>query len=328
MKLAESARLRLTATYLLIIMTMSISFSVAFYNTSDQELGRARRIPVPDRIEQPLMQEFESLRQLRLEQGRDNLQQRLIGINLITFAVGALLSYFLARRTLQPIEESMAAQAQFTSDASHELRTPLTAMRSEIEVALRDAKLSPDDARITLQSNLEEIEKLEALTGGLLQLASQENIGETTSRVRLQSLIDDSVHDVAAPAKKRSISIKSPAKITHTVHVEPSSIRQAIVILLDNAIKYSPVKSTVELSANLQKHELTIIVTDHGPGIAADDLPHIFDRFYRSDKARQSDGYGLGLAIAQQIVQRHGGQIHITSPASGGTSAIMTIPQK
>jgi signal transduction histidine kinase len=323
----ELSRVKLAATYLAIIMTMSIVFSVVIYNVSSHELDRGLRRP-PQNVRENLLQEFDDIRQARLEESRSALRERLIAFNLITLIFGAALSYTLARSALRPIEESIDAQNRFTSDASHELRTPLTVMRSEIEVALRDPKLPTKESRAILESNLEEVTKLEQLTSGLLQLARQEQGNLEFQKINLDTVIKEAIDRQQKSANSKKIHISyEPNQILITG--EQTALTQLIGILLDNAIKYSPQKSEVSIIARKDRRDATITITDHGQGIEQSDLPHIFERFYRSDKAREktsTNGYGLGLSIAEQIAHQHGGSITIKSTPGQGTTAEVHLP--
>lgn len=330
----QIARVKLAGTYLAIIMGMSIVFSLTIYNLSDRELRGQRQLPVPQQTGRPaFIAEFDRLREIQLQESRSILRERLIGFNIITLVFGGILSYLLALRALRPIEEAMDAQNRFTSDASHEIRTPLTAMRSEIEVALRDSKLTTKEAQETLRSNLEEIIKLEALTSGLLQLARQENTEFVKEAVPLITLVQEASDQLSTQAEQKSVKliIKTIDKNLFA-YGEPGSLRQALIILIDNAIKYSPKKSTVTLSAKSGRNSVSLVVTDKGYGIDKHDLPHVFERFYRSDKSRTKDsetnGYGLGLPIAKQIAESHGGDLTIQSTVGKGTKATLTLPKK
>lgn len=328
----ELPRLKLAGTYLAIIMGMSIIFSFAIYNLSDHELQSQRRLQIPQNIQVTFSDDFERLQQLRLDQARSNLRERLAVFNLITLFFGAILSYVLALRALQPIEDIIEAQDRFTSDASHEIRTPLTVMKSEIEVALRDKNLTLEEAKETMASNLEEVTKLEALTSGLLQLARQENTQITKQKIDINELIKNSREQVLPKAKAKNIKITLGKVKGPPLSGEPQSLQQALVILLDNSIKYSPTKSEIQVTPKNNRSSYSISIQDQGPGIDAEDLPHIFERFYRSDKSRtkaqETSGYGLGLAIAKQIIDSHSGTISISSKPNKGTTATINLPKK
>ncbi len=320
----RSAAAKLTLGYLAIIMALSIGFSVAIYHISSNELERSASRPVDlyTNIFGPeSASEVNKLRQQQLEKDRNHLKLNLALFNSGVLLVGGGLSYFLARRTLVPIEEMLEMQKRFSGDASHELRTPLTAMQSEIEVALRDPDLSKQEAVKLLKSNLEEVGKLKALSEGLLTLATSGKDGPRQP-VPLRAVTAEAIGQVAKRAKDRRINIKSSAEAIEVVG-NHQQILNLLNILLDNAIKYSPKGAEVMLAVKAKDRYALISVSDRGPGIAPRDLPHIFERFYRADTSRtkgRKEGYGLGLAIAKKIVDLHGGTIDVASqPAKGST---------
>lgn len=329
----QRSRIKLAGTYLAIIMTMSILFSFVLYNVSSHELDRSlRRIPESREPRDVLSETFDAIRRIRLEESRTELQKKLVLFNLVTLLFGAMLSYILAREALRPIEETLDAQQRFTSDASHELRTPLTAMRSEIEVTLRDKKLTTKEARETLTSTLEEITKLEALTAGLLQLARHEQTDSTFVKLDLKEIVKTAVDSLEPLANDKKISINQASVKQLNVRGEPTSLQQVLVILIDNAIKYSSKESTITVTSFSNRHDHGIIVKDQGVGIPKNVLPHVFDRFYRGDTSRtkttgSENGYGLGLAIAKQITDLHHGSLQITSQIGKGTTVKLSLPK-
>ncbi len=144
--------------------------------------------------------------------------------------------------------------------------------------------------------------------------------------------MNHAVDQITPSAKKKKIKLEVHLTKPFQLSVEPQTLGQVLVILLDNAVKYSPTGSTVVITAKNSRSSHIISVKDEGPGIDPADLPHIFDRFYRSDKARTkgggTTGYGLGLAIAKQIIDAHGGSINLTSKTGKGTSATINLPKK
>ncbi|MFA5107564.1 MAG: HAMP domain-containing sensor histidine kinase [Patescibacteria group bacterium] len=330
--------LRLAGWYTLIMMCLSISFSVAIYQISPGQIGVGLRHQAeifrsrdddypPPMIFNPIEEEF---LQAQIIEVRNQLRTTLIILNGAILLVAGAISYFLARRVLKPIEDNLETQRQFTADASHELRTPLTAMRTEIEVALRDAAANDHDFRDILRSNLEEVQRLEGLTTGLLRLARHDNNGHSqpTTTVSIASASDEAIQRVASLAKKKGITLKRKA-LDGTVLGDSHSLVELLVILLDNAIKYSPDKTNVEISSQTKAGRTTITIADHGLGIRATDLPHIFDRFYRADVSRSKhrvEGFGLGLPIAKQIVEQHHGTIEVKSELGKGTIVTVRLP--
>ncbi|MCX6806768.1 MAG: HAMP domain-containing sensor histidine kinase [Candidatus Berkelbacteria bacterium] len=333
----KSAYLKLTLFYVLIVMIISISFSLVLYRISSTELGRGlgqqtrflRELPINDR---PSFQipDFEKIRLEQLEESSNRLRLNLIYFNIFILILSSGISYFLARRTLRPIEEMMDAQNRFTADASHELKTPLTAMRTEIEVSLREKKMSIVEARKLLSSNLEEIGKLESLSGALLKLAKyQEDFKLEFEKVVLTEVITEAYEKVEGLAKEKSIEFKNNFKEIYAKG-DKQSLVELFVILLDNAIKYSPKESKISINVEKEKHGAIVKIKDQGIGIKALDLPHIFDRFYRADISRTKekvDGYGLGLSIAKRIVELHGGTISANSKPGKGSEFIIKLPK-
>ena len=257
------------------------------------------------------------------------LQLQLILVNLIILVAAGGASYWLARRSLKPIEEALEAQSRFTADASHELRTPLTAMKSEIEVALRNPKLNSKDTKELLSSNLEEIGKLEALSNGLLRLAQHDSHdSEAFVPVSLAKVSSDAIERMAIAIKRRPVKVFNEVEPT-MVWGDRQHLTEVVAIILDNAIKYSLAKSSIRLTSHVQNNFAYLEVHDKGKGISAEDLPHIFDRFYRADTSRSKDktsGYGLGLSIAKKIAELHGGAIETTSEVGKGSIFTLKLP--
>ncbi len=321
MKLFDTAYLKLTAWYVLIIMAISLLFSVWVYNQARNELevGLNHIVHISS-IEQLPDDEFGQLIEDRLNDSRRRLIVRLINLNLIIFAAGTTVSYLLARRTLRPIEESVEAQHRFTADASHELRTPLAAMKAEIEVGLRGT-LTKDEVIELLQSNLEEVDRLGGLAEGLLTLTQTDNAFQP---------VPVSLEEVAGRVVKRLQPLADAKKITLKRQLEPvvvsgdaPAIDKIIGILLDNAIKYSRGGTEIIIRTYQKDGHGYAEVRDHGIGIKASELPHIFDRFYRADSSRskaQVAGHGLGLSIAHNLAENLGGKISVTSTLGKGSS--------
>lgn len=324
--------LKLASLYLLVIMVVSLFFSASIYQLSVQELNRGLRRPVfqgylndldlpvgsisADKL---LMRELSQ----RYEYARSLIIGRLVFINLSILVLGGGLSYFLAIRTLKPIDDAREAQNRFTADASHELRTPITAMKSETEVALMNPKLTVAQAREQLQSNIEELDKLTSLSDGLLRLASAEQSNLPLKPVLVTKLVSGAVSRVNHKASAKNIVIKQDVLKELSAEGDKPSLTEALVILLDNAIKYSPDKSEVIVSAKKVSKRVVISVSDKGIGIKPSEQARIFERFYRADSARsKSDagGYGLGLAIAKNIVEQNQGTISVTSKPNKGST--------
>lgn len=322
--LANKPTIRLAMSYLIIIMVLSIFFSFVFYRISSNELTRQLPADSHYRFGQHDYTEFFSQ---RISEGKTELLQRLIYINLLTLIGGGLLSYYLARRSLAPIEQVMEAQTRFVTDASHELRTPLTALRTTNEVALRKPQLSAKEAKAIIKSNLAEAVRLTALADGLLNLLRNDEPTPLTE-FDLDEAIAEAVNLVIALAVPKKITIEDNVPRLK-LKSDKQKLVQIIHILLDNAVKYSPEKTKINLTAKAKGRILTVSVTDQGPGIRASDQPHIFERFYRADNARSrgaNHGYGLGLAIARKLVEQLGGDIGVKSTPGRGATFSFNLP--
>jgi two-component system sensor histidine kinase CiaH len=328
----NSAYLKLTTFYVLIVMTISISFSVVLYNISLSELGRGlgRQNGILKEMtrKDPLTQQFQDLElilQNQLDESNDHLRLNLIYFNLLILLLSSISSYFLARKTLEPIEEAVNAQSHFTADASHELRTPLTAMKTGIEVSLRDKKLNLTSAKTLLESNLEEIGKLENLSNALLKLARFQESDKHFDKVDLEEIVVESYEKVESLGKKKNITFV-PELIKTKVIGDQQSLVELFIILFENAIKYSNPGTKVRIVMQKDGSHSIVRVIDSGIGIKASDLPLIFNRFYRADTSRSkitTDGYGLGLSIAKQIIDIHGATINVKSTPNKGSEFIV-----
>ncbi|MGH7246220.1 MAG: sensor histidine kinase [Candidatus Levyibacteriota bacterium] len=342
----HSARLTLTSWYLLIIMAISISFSAFIFFGASNEFDRVLRIQ-RYRLEHPSLQVqivqhnsfgSDDLSLLHapdpdvIGEAKLHVFEALFGVNVIILLFSAFAGYFLAGKTLRPIQEMVDEQNRFITDASHELRTPLTSLRSEIEVNLRNREMDMTMAKKLLESNLEEVVALQALSDNLLELA-QDGDGVTEKNmtdVSIVTVIQQAIKRIEPLAKKKQITIKYDDKDAR-VRGFADRLTEVFVILLDNAIKYSPKKHTVTIKNVLEKDTVTISVSDTGSGIQKEDVPHIFDRFYRANKSRSKTdvaGYGLGLSIAKKIVSAHKGKISVTSILEKKTTFSVALPKR
>lgn len=308
----QSATLKLTGWYLLILMTLSLLFSVAIYQITAGEIN-ARLDQIESSLRLPRGYGFDDIRTTQLHEAEGNLVIGLVYINILILAVGGVGSYYLAKRTIRPIEEAHEAQSRFTSDASHELRTPLAAMKTEIEVALRDTKLSKAEMHELLESNLEEVNKLTRLSHTLLQLSKLDYDNVERENININDALADAVKSFDTTGTR---VILTPYASPLFVNATLGSVEELAMILIDNAIKYSPSDSQVTVTVTRKSGKARIAITNAGKGIPAAQLPHIFDRFYRADNSRTNaskNGYGLGLSVAKKIVDLNDGELTATS---------------
>lgn len=333
MAMFRSVTFKLTMYYLAIIAVISIGFSAVLYHTAAKDLAyglREQRQRISDNFpvfhDSPYLQFNEEL-----QERRSHLLGILVAWNMVVLGVAGVASYALARRTLRPIEVAHEQQKRFTADVSHELRTPLTALKMESEVALLDDAATKAQLKETLASNIEEAEKLTLLVSNLLRLSQLDSDERMAlhSRLDLPDVVQAAVKQLQPVADQRNIALNTNLTASAAVQGDATTLTQLFVILLDNAIKYSPADTAVTLSSSVQPGSITVKIADQGAGIAKADLEHIFERFYRADSARtsgDSSGFGLGLSIAKLIADSHRASICITSKVGKGTTAAVTIP--
>jgi two-component system, OmpR family, sensor histidine kinase MprB len=215
---------------------------------------------------------------------------------------------------LGQLETSLRSQRQLVADASHELRTPLTSLRTNLELLERGQPTDPVERQQLLGDLVSQIERLTTLVGDLIEVAREEETPMPFEELQLDEVVHEVVDDVSFRYPRVRFNVaSSPSSITG-VKVR---VARAITNLLDNAAKYSPPGGTVDVSvANGE-----ISVRDHGPGVAAEDAPRVFDRFWRSNDARQLPGSGLGLSIVKDVAESHGGSVTFERPIDGGGGA-------
>ena len=246
----------------------------------------------------------------------------------ITLAVGS--GYFLAGRALVPIKNAWQKQQQFVSDASHELRTPLAVIQAKTELLFRSPQATVQDKIHDISTISNESRRLSKLVANLLTLArSDSNQLEMNKQVfRLDGLLQEIVRDYEEIAlyQEKSLTLDAPEPVTFVADKE--RIHQLIVILLDNALKYTGEGGKIQLSCHQSHSSIFLKVEDNGIGIPEQDIPKIFDRFFQSDKARtKAEGTGLGLSIAKWIIEKHHGKTRVQSKLGEGTAIEMIFPR-
>lgn len=337
----ESARLKLTAFYFGVLVVFCVMLSFGVRAVTNYEMGRSglaergavhrlfERYYTPNSDEPAYPngvgdQFFMDAQAQQANETQLRLNRDVFIIDVLLLVVGAAVSYWYAGRTLAPIEEAHEKQKRFTSDASHELRTPLASMRLENEVFLRQKNFTEGEARAQLASNLEEVGRLEALATNLLALNRFEQDNMTHAPVNVAEVVAEAVNHVSSRKDARKVQFLQDVKPAR-VDVNRESLVELLAILLDNAVKYGPKDGKIELGGHLGQESYTLTVRDHGSGIADVDLPHVFERMYRGDKARSSKiaGHGIGLSLAKQIADAN--EAKLTAGNAPGGGAVFTL---
>lgn len=324
----ESATLKLTGWYLLIIMVISLLFSILVYQSASSEIDTRLEQFERRLIFEPTFNtqnQIGNIRRLQTEAAAHNIFINLLYTNLVVLVCGGLVSYLTAKRMLEPLEKAHAAQERFVSDASHELRTPLAAMKTELEVAIKNPNLTEAEMKQLLESNLEEVDKLTKLSQTLLTLSKLEYDKLIYEHIVFNELVHtvinkyDSTGRIELHEKRNKI----------TIDAHRSSIEELLTILIDNAFKYSPPNSKIIITITKRPSRVVFTIVNAGKGIDAKDLPHIFDRFYRADNARsrgEKTSFGLGLSLAKQIVELHDGDLTASSAPDQKTTFTISLP--
>lgn len=253
----------------------------------------------------------------------------LITTTIIMVALSIVASYILSKRTLKPIIESWHRQTEFVQNASHELRTPLTIIQAKQELLLQEPNKKIIDKSQDITVCLNETRRLSKLVKELMTLARADtnNLELNKEKVDIDHLIKEVSEPYAEMAQMQNKKIELDLNYARQANVDKNKIAELIIIILDNAIKYTTEGDKITVTTKIKDGKLVIEITDTGIGISKESLKHIFDRFYREDKARsrETGGNGLGLSIAQTIVLAHNGTIKLTQNNPKGTTVTIKI---
>jgi signal transduction histidine kinase len=304
------------------------------------ELGTAARVPVRLLTRRVVYSEDGQTYFLQALQDRSTEVETLNALLLVLAAGGVVVvavafgfGAVYARRALVPIRDSLAAQRdalrhqrEFAADASHELRTPLTVIRSSVEHLVRHRDRPAGESAEALEDIDAEVTHLTALVDDLLLLARSDSgsVPMEHQALDLGDVAFEAASALGRAAEARGVSVlvdPEPA----IVDGDPARLRQLVTILVDNAVRHSPRAGTVTVTVRMAGRTASIDVSDQGPGVRDEDMPHVFDRFWRAPGA-PSGGTGLGLAIARWIVDRHGGRIGVANRDTGGAVFRVEIP--
>ncbi len=314
----EQARVKLTGYYLVVILFIIAIFSFVLMNVIEKNI----RDTLDDSVQDV------QIRHKIFSKTSENIQAVIVVVDGFLLLVVGGLGYFFAGKTLLPIKKNFEAQKRFTADASHDLRTPLTIMKTEIEVALQSKSERVEKYREVLTSGLEEIETMSSLVEDLLVLARSEALYHKEERVvmdytnQLSSLVERA--RVQAEAKNIHMYLQT---IPASIFVNEANFMRALQNILNNAVHYTQPYGRIDIILSKKGNYFVLTISDTGVGISAEDLPHVFDRFYKASHSRNdATGSGLGLSIAKEFIERYKGTIKINSELHKGTTITIMIP--
>ncbi len=322
----ERTYIKLSLYYIAIIMFFSIAFSVSSYRISTienqatfrRQMGILRDIPNPRLSPGYDIDRIIDEQRLELSRSNQKILTKLITLNFGVLVLGYICSYYMARRSLRPIKESNERLSTFAADASHELRTPLTSLKAstELNLAEKDIKKIKD----SLSDNLVEINKFEYLINRILLSTKPDyDAPLKITAVNIEQIIDNI--NASCFDKLNLKNIKIIKKINQNIiQTDQTILAQILNEIVDNAIKYSPKNSSITIKSYKKGIHQLITVNDKGIGIPKDDIDKIFNKFYRTEKSRSSQGYGIGLSLVNDYIKILGGKIKVESTEKKGTT--------
>jgi len=314
--------LKLTAYYTSTVLVVLLVFSVAVFVLFIQNMSLDFEYEGPENGTEVILE------QQLVERAQDQLRNILITMDGLIIVLVAGLSYFLAGKTLQPIEVVYRRQKKFVVDAAHELRTPLAVMKTGMETVLAGKDGKKEYQKLTRDS-LEEVNNLSVMVDDLLFLARSDNMRQVEmGMINLSQLVEKQIELMQSYAAEKKVNLRGEVEKKVLVNGNSLYLKRMVANLIKNAVDYNRPKGEVKVFLTGNENGIELKVTDTGVGMARSDLEHIFDRFYKADQARsgQSSGAGLGLSIVQEIVKLHRGKINIESKLDVGTMASIAFP--
>ncbi len=264
------------------------------------------------------------------------LAESLTLVGAATLILVFILAWLFSRWVLRPVQRAWDSQQQFIADASHEMKTPLTVITANASIALKNPQSTIAEQSQWIEGIQDEAQNMEQLVLDMLSLAQPENIPGKDSAfeaVNLSELVERASLQFEAVAFERGITLEDKVEPHVTMTGDATQLQRLVGTLIDNACKYAAEGTAIVVSLESAGHNSILTVHNWGDPIPADDVPHVFDRFYRSDKSRDRSGddgshsFGLGLAIAQKITQQHGGTLSVSSSEAEGTTFAARLPR-
>lgn len=318
----SKARLILFGWYIVISLFLLTAFTFVAIQAERQSFSQIERM-LSNRIQRPVLSE---ILERRLFEFSSDFRERLLYFDVILFLVATAASWFLSGKTLEPVEEMVKKQEEFSADASHELRTPLTSIIMEIEATKRTQKKIPKHIDESLNNIKEEALRMKHLVNNLLILVrSSSGATPAFTTFSINSAAEEAFDSLKNQAHDKHLEFIYEKCSPINIRGNKEAIKQMFIVLLDNAIKFTP-SGSVTIRIVKEGNLVKVDITDTGIGIPSKDLTHIFERFYRVHTRTNSQGTGLGLAIAKKIAEEHRGKIAVISKLDGGSVFTITLP--
>jgi signal transduction histidine kinase len=311
-------RIRLTALYTILSVIFLCAFSVVLYESLVSRLD--------DSVQQAVLDP--GVRAVVANQTAAIIQNLILLGDLAVLVVVIFVGFFLTKKTLEPIHKAMERQTRFTADASHELRTPLAVMKTGIEVSLRRKSLSAESARETLAYALKEANLMIELSNNLLSVSKGHLSDIPLDKIYLPDILQKKIERLEHIAEVKNIELSLSGFVPKNKFIMGNDfmLSQAFYNLIHNAIVYTPDGGLVEIKYAVKKNKYVVTISDTGMGISEEDIPHIFQPFYRADNSHTGRGSGLGLAIVKSHIDFHRGSVAVQSEVGKGTKFIVTLP--
>ena len=324
------ARIKLTAAYLAMITAIVVILSSSVYSFHVLNVERLEHRLI-DQIERQLF--LVPVEQSYLHYLLD-LRRAIILGDVSTIVIAGALSWILAGATLRPIRATLESQSRFFANAAHDLRTPLAVMRTEAEVALRKGSMGNAEAHRLIESSLEEVKRMSTMVEQMMILSRGQvtlrkgltgSTGIEMDDVPLAQLVHSVASKMAIRAEERGVTLQMGELAAPKVRGNYDALERALYNVVENALSYTPAGGSVTIDLVQSGAHATLSVRDTGIGIAAEDLAHVTEPFFRADAARDSNtgGSGLGLTIVKDIIATQGGALSIDSTPGAGTSVHM-----
>lgn len=266
----------------------------------------------------------------------NQLLKSIIAISILGILISFIIGYLIAKRIIKPIKNAYEIKQQFLADASHELRTPLSIISLSTEVLNKEVPKDREFIHQIIYDIFDETSKMTKLVNNLLFLARTDNkvFSINKEKTDLYNILKSSCNTLNILAREKNISLINDAKSGFLLYIDPDLMKTAICIIIENAIKYTEKNGIITITSEklikMNKEFISFTICDTGMGINKSDIPKIFNRFYRAESSRskKNEGYGLGLSILKEIIDKHNGSIIVTSEIGKGSCFKVILPKE